>query len=83
LDGRQWGRFLQVFLGSIAWYRGETDEAQLLIVEAQTNLREGTGGQGLSWGFSNALVDTHTHELLIEATHRYQASLDLTAAEWK
>ena len=46
------------------------------------NLREGGGGQGLSWPISNVLVDTRTHELLVEATNRYQASLNLPPEEW-
>ena len=69
-------------LGMAVQPRGETAEAQRLLVEAQTNLREGGGGQGLSWPMSNVLVDTRTHDLLVEATDRYQASLDLPASEW-
>ena len=69
-------------LGMTAQLRGEMEEAQLFLTEAQTNLREGGGGQGLSWPISNVLVDTRTHDLLVEATRRYQAGLDLPAAEW-
>ena len=69
-------------LGMAAHFRGETDEAQRLLTEAQTNLREGGGGQGLSWPISNVLVDTRTHDLLVEATNRYQAGLNLPPAEW-
>ena len=69
-------------LGMAAHFRGETAEAQLLLTEAQTNLREGGGGQGLSWLISNVLVDTHTHDLLVEATNRYQNSLNLPPEEW-
>ena len=69
-------------LGMAAHFRGETDEAQLLLTEAQTNLREGGGGQGLSWPISNILVDTSTHDLLVEATNRYQANLSLPPADW-
>ena len=69
-------------LGMAAHFRGETEEAQLLLTEAQTNLREGGGGQGLSWPISNVLVDTRTHELLVEATDRYQNGLDLPPEEW-
>ena len=69
-------------LGMVEELRGETDEAQRLFVEAQTNLREGGGGQGLSWPMSNVLVDTRTHDLLVDATRRYQEGLDLPAAEW-
>ena len=47
-------------LGMAAQLRGETDEAQRLLVDAQTNLRAGGGGQGLSWPLSNVLVDTRT-----------------------
>ena len=69
-------------LGIAAQFRGETAEAQRLLAEAQTNLREGDGGQGLSWAISNALVDTSTHDLLVEATDRYQNGLNLPPAEW-
>ena len=69
-------------LGMAAHFRGGAEEAQRLLMEAQTNLREGGGGQGLSWPISNALVDTSTHDLLVEATRRYQASLSLPPAEW-
>ena len=69
-------------LGMAEQLRGGTDEARRLISEAQAHLREGGGGQGLSWGLSNALVDTRTHGLLVDATRRYQAGLDLPAAEW-
>ena len=69
-------------LGMAAQFRGETAEAQRLLAEAQTNLREGDGGQGLSWAISNALVDTRTHDLLVEATTRYEASLNLPPDEW-
>ena len=69
-------------LGMAAHFRSETDEAQRLLVEAQTNLREGGGGQGLSWPISNVMVDTRTHDLLVEATNRYQNSLSLPPDEW-
>ena len=69
-------------LGMAEHLRGETEEAERRLVEAQTNLREGGGGQGLSWPISNVLVDTRTHDLLVEATHRYQSGLDLPANEW-
>ena len=69
-------------LGTAANFRGEKEEAQRLLTDAQTNLREGGGGQGLSWPISNVLVDTRTHDLLVEATNRYQASLNLPPAEW-
>ena len=60
-------------LGMAAHFRSETDEAQRLLGEAQTELREGGGGQGLSWPMSNVLV---------EVTNRYQNSLNLPPAEW-
>ena len=69
-------------LGMAEQSRGQGDEAERLIEEAQTQLREGGGGQGLSWGLSNALIDTRTHDLLVAAAHRYQAGLDLPATEW-
>ena len=69
-------------LGMAEHFRGETEAAQRLLTEAQTNLREGGGGQGLSWPISNILVDTGTHDLLVEATLRYQNGLNLPPAEW-
>ena len=69
-------------LGMAAHFRSETEEAQRLLGEAQTELREGGGGQGLSWPMSNVLVDTHSHDLLVEVTNRYQASLNLPPDEW-
>ena len=69
-------------LGMAAHLRGDVAEAQRHLGEAQTHLREGGGGQGLSWPISNVLVDTRTHDLLVDATRRYQAGLDLPAAEW-
>ena len=69
-------------LGMAEHYRGKKDESQRLVAEAQAHLREGSGGQGLSWGLSNALVDTRTHDLLLDAMRRYQAGLDLPADEW-
>ena len=69
-------------LGLAAHFRGQPEEAAKILVDAQTNLREGGGGQGLSWPLSNALVDTRTHDLLVEATDRYQTSLSLPSAEW-
>ena len=70
-------------LGMALHFRGETEEAQRLFGEAQTHFREGGGGQGLFWPISNVLVDTSTHDLLIDATRRYQTGLDLPTAEWK
>ena len=69
-------------LGMTEHYRGEKDESLRLIAEAQTQLREGTGGQGLSWALSNAPVDTCTHDLLVDATRRYQSALESPATEW-
>ncbi|MCH8925549.1 MAG: tetratricopeptide repeat protein, partial [Proteobacteria bacterium] len=69
-------------LGMAADFWGDTDEAQRLLTDAQTSLREGGGGQGLSWPISNVLVDTRTHDLLVEATNRYQNSLNLPPEEW-
>jgi hypothetical protein len=69
-------------LGLLAQSRGDSDESEQLLAEAQTKLREGGGGQGLSWPISNVLLDTSTSETLIATTDRYQASLSLPAAEW-
>ena len=69
-------------LGIAEHYRGEKDESQRLIAEAQAHVREGGGGQGVSWGLSNTFVDTRTHDLLLDAMRRYQAGVDLPAAEW-
>ena len=71
-----------VGLGMLAHFRGDGGEAERILTEAQTRLREGGGGQGLSWMISNVLVDTSTHGLLVEATDRYQASLNMPPAEW-
>ena len=71
-----------VGLGMVAHFQGQADDAQQLLAEAQTNLREGGGGQGLSWPISNLLVDTSTQDLLIEATERYKRSLNLPPEEW-
>ena len=68
--------------GMAAHFRGEPQEALLLLTEAQTNFREGVGGQGLSWPISNILVDTRTHDLLVEATRRYETSLNMPPGEW-
>ena len=69
-------------LGMAAHFRGKREKAERLLTDAQTNLREGGGGQGLSWPISNVLVDTRTHALLVEVTNRYQNGLALPPAEW-
>ena len=69
-------------LGLAAHFRGETEHAELILTDAQTHLREGGGGQGLSWPLSNVLIETRTHHQLMEVVNRYQASLNLPAAEW-
>ena len=69
-------------LGMAAHFRGEAEEAEQILIHAQTNLREGSGGQGISWPISNVLVDTRTYPQLVEATNRYIASLELPPAAW-
>ena len=69
-------------LGMAAHFRGECENVQPLRTEAQTNFREGVGGQGLPWPLSNVLVDTHTHDLLLQATRRYESSLNLPPDDW-
>ena len=69
-------------MGLAAHYRGDTEKARTLLEEAQTNLREGGGGQGISWPLSNVLVDTHTHDLLVETVRRYENALNLPLEEW-
>ncbi|MBC8281191.1 MAG: hypothetical protein H8E48_10430 [Chloroflexi bacterium] len=69
-------------LGISAHLSGDADEAQSLLGEAQTHLREGGGGQGLSWPLSNVYINTSTHEAIFEVTERYQASLSLPTDEW-
>ena len=69
-------------LGMASHFRGECEKVQSLLTEAQTNFREGVGGQGLSWPLSNVLVDTHTHDLLLQATRRYESSLNLPPDDW-
>jgi len=68
--------------GIIDHYIGNTLESEHQIAEAQVLLREGSNGPGLSWALANALVDTRNHDLMIETTDRYQASLELPADEW-
>jgi hypothetical protein len=48
--------------GLVAHLRRNAEAAERLLMEGQTHLREGGGGQGLSWPLSNTIVDTHTHE---------------------
>ena len=69
-------------LGIVDHYRGETSEAERQIAEAQVLLREGSNGPGLSWALANSLIDTRNHDLMVETTDRYQASLELPADEW-
>ena len=69
-------------LGMAVHFRGECEKVQPLLTEAQTNFREGVGGQGLSWPLSNVMVDTHTHDLLLQATRRYESSLSLPPDDW-
>ena len=69
-------------LGMAAHFRGECEKVQPLLTEAQTNFREGVGGQGSSWPLSNVVVDTHTHDLLLQATRRYESSLNLPPDDW-
>ena len=68
--------------GIAAHFRGECEKVQPHLTEAQTNFREGVGGQGLSWQLSNVLIDTHTHGLLLQATRRYESSLNLPPDDW-
>ena len=68
-------------MGLAAHYRGDTEKARTLLEEAQTNLREGGGGQGLARPMSNVLVDTRTHDLLAETTDRYENSLNQPLGE--
>ena len=69
-------------LGIIDHIVGNTLESESQIAEAQILLREGSNGPGLSWALANARVDTRTHDLMVETTDRYQASLELPATEW-
>ena len=82
LGDRHGAGAVQLGLGMSAHFRGDAQEAKFLLDNAQTNLREGGGGQGLSWPMSNVLVDTHTHDLLIEAVRRYENGLNLLLEEW-
>ena len=65
-------------LGMAAYFNGEKDKAQSYLTEAQINLREGGGGQGISWPLSNVMVDTRSHDQFIEVGIRYQASTQST-----
>ncbi len=69
-------------LGVAAHFREDEAAAERILTEAQTHLREAGGGQGLSWPVSSVLVDTRSHDLLLEATTRYEASLNLPPADW-
>ena len=69
-------------LGMAEHFRGNVDESQRLIAEAQVQFREGTGGQGLSWALSHSPVDTRTLKLLREVTSRYEAALTSPTDEW-
>ena len=69
-------------LGMTAHIRGDAEAAQRFLAEAQIDLREGGGGQNLSWPISNVMVDTHTREMRIEATRRYQNAVNLPPEEW-
>ncbi|NQW18156.1 MAG: tetratricopeptide repeat protein [Chloroflexi bacterium] len=69
-------------LGLVNHYVGDDDAARRQIAEAQTLLREGSGGQGLSWALANAQIDTRTIDLMVANTFRYQSSLELPADEW-
>ena len=72
----------QLGIGLAKHFQGETESAKQMLGEAQINLREGGGGQELSWAISNALIDTSTQYLLIEATDRYKKGLNLPLGEW-
>ncbi|MCH2516788.1 MAG: tetratricopeptide repeat protein [Dehalococcoidia bacterium] len=72
----------QLGIGLTKHFQGETESAKQMLGEAQINLREGGGGQELSWAISNALIDTSTQDLLIEATDRYKKGLNLPLDEW-
>jgi predicted ATPase/class 3 adenylate cyclase len=72
----------QLGIGLAAHFQGQTETANRLLGEAQTNLREGGGGQELSWAISNALVDRSTEDRLIEATIRYKQGINLPLEEW-
>ena len=69
-------------LGMAEHFRGNVIEPERLIAEAQVQLREGTGGQGLSWALSHSPVDTRTLKLLREVTSRYEAALTSPTDEW-
>ena len=69
-------------IGLTKHFQGETESAKQMLGEAQINLREGGGGQELSWAISNALIDTSTQDLLIEATDRHKKGLNLPLDEW-
>ena len=69
-------------MGMSADLRGDSEEAERLLIEAQLHLREGGGGQGLSWPISNAMIKTSTQALLSEAEQRYQHSLDIPPNDW-
>ena len=73
---------IQLGLGLAAHFQGDSESASQILGEAQINLREGGGGQELAWAISNALIDTSTQELLIEAADRYKRGLTLPLEDW-
>ena len=69
-------------MGMSADLRGDTEEAERLLMDAQRHLREGGGGQGVSWPLSNSMIINVTEDQLREAATRYQHALESPQDEW-
>jgi len=58
------------------------DRGERLIGEAQHHLREGGGGQGVSWALANMRVDTRIRSDYVAITERYEAGFELMEEAW-
>ena len=57
-------------------------DLERLLIDAQRHLREGGGGQGVSWPISNSMIINGTEEQLRDAADRYQHSLESPPDQW-
>ena len=73
---------IMLAMGMSADLRGDTAEAERLLIDAQRHLREGGGGQGVSWPISNSMIINGTEEQLRDAADRYQHSLESPPDQW-
>jgi hypothetical protein len=61
---------------------GDAGDGLELAAKAQSELRRGLGGQGLSWAVSNAPVETASLEQLLSVSQRYREALDWSHEDW-